>query len=85
MMTDLVTLLNHRGDTDLVEAFCSDDPMMTNAERWTVNDYDLSTESGFAQAEQRLRSIRPRRRLVVARVWAFLSDAKRQSEDTKES
>ena len=57
-MMNVAMMLNHR-----------DDPMMTKiaqlsgmaAERWATNDNDLSTESGFAQAEQRLRSIRPRR------------------------
>ena len=68
-MTDIAMLLNHHANIDLVEAFCSHDSMMTQVaqragmttERWTIDDYDLSTESGFAQAEQRLRDLRPRR------------------------
>ena len=69
MMTDVAMLLNHQTDTDLVEAFCSPDSMMTKvaqgagmtSERWTASDYDLSTEEGYALAEQRLRILRPRR------------------------
>ena len=65
----MAMLLHHQSGTDLVEAFCSNDSMMTKiaqqsgmtAERWTVNDYDLSTESGYAEAEARLRELRPRR------------------------
>ena len=68
-MTDIATLLSHHTNMDLAEAFCSHDSMMTKiaqqsgmtAERWTINDYDLSTESGFAAAEARLRELRPRR------------------------
>ena len=62
-------LLDHHGETDLVEAFCSPDSMLTkvalasglSAERWTHQDYDLSTEEGYLQAEQRLRQLRPKR------------------------
>ena len=68
-MLDIACLLNHRGDTDLIEAFCSHDSMMTKvarqtgmkAERWTIDDYDLSSEKGYLLAEQRLRQLRPRR------------------------
>ncbi len=69
MMTDIAMLLNYHGDIDLVETSCSYDSLLTKVaqlhgmttERWKIDDYDLSTESGLAKAEQRLRSIRPRR------------------------
>ena len=68
-MKDIAMLLSDQQNTDLVEAFCSNDSMLTKvaqnagltAERWTKDDYDLSTESGYAQAEERLRCIKPRR------------------------
>ena len=67
-MTDIAALLSNNTNLDLVEAFCSSDSMMTKialqsgmaAERWTINDFDLSTESGFAAAEARLREHQPR-------------------------
>ena len=69
MMKDVALLLNYDKDIDLVEAFCSHDSMLTKvaqlsgmtAERWTLDDFDLATESGFAEAEYRLRELRPRR------------------------
>ena len=69
LMTDIACALNHRGKTDLIEAFCSKDSMLTNvarqngmkAERWTIDDYDLSSEAGYQLAEQRLRQLRPKR------------------------
>ena len=62
-MTDLALTLNHLGHLDLIEAFCSHDSMMAKTaqlaglttERWTIDDYDLSTEDGYRQAEERLR------------------------------
>lgn len=68
-LTDIAMLLYHHGDTDLAEAFCFPDSMLTNvalasglsAERWTHQDYDLSTGDGCFQAEQRLRQLRPQR------------------------
>ena len=68
MMTD-AAMLSHRGDTDLIEACCTRDSMLSKVaqpagvatERWTISDYGLSTESGYAAVEQRLRSVRPRR------------------------
>merc|ERR1711965_664211 len=89
---DVAMWLNHRGDTDLAEGFCSDDPTMTKvaqlsgmtAERWTINDYDLSTESGFAQAEQRLRSIRPRRLWLSPECGPFSQMQNVNQGDTKE-
>ena len=66
---DVAMLLDHHGDTDLVEAFCSPDSMLTktalasglSCERWTHQDYDLATEEGYLAAEQRLRELRPKR------------------------
>ena len=59
---DIALLLDHHGVTDLVEAFCSPDSMLTktaqaaglSCERWTHQDYDLATEEGYLEAEQRL-------------------------------
>ena len=67
-MTDLACALNHSGDIELIEAFCSQDSMLTKvacrsglkAERWTIDDFDLSSERGYLLAEQRLRQIRPK-------------------------
>ena len=54
LLKDIALLLDHHGETDLVEAFCSPDSMLTkvalasglSAERWTLQDYDLATEEG---------------------------------------
>ena len=68
-MKDAALLLNKHGDTDLVEVCCSHDSMLTHvaensgmtAERWTIDDFDMSTELGFEHAEERRRYLRPRR------------------------
>ena len=60
MMTDIATLLNHHGKTDLAEAFRPHGSMMTKAARlaglttgrWTINDDDLHTEIGFAKRKK---------------------------------
>ena len=70
MMMDIASLLTHSSDgTDLIEAFCSHNSMLTKVaqkaglkcERWTVDDFDLATEEGYDQAEARLRELKPRR------------------------
>ncbi len=69
MMTDIAMLLNYHGNIDLIETSCSHNTLLTQVarlngmttERWKMDDYDLSTDSGLAEAEQRLRSLRPRR------------------------
>ena len=51
MMKDVALLLSQHGDTDLVEVCCSHDSMLSHvaqssgmaAERWTIDDFDLST------------------------------------------
>ena len=63
-MMDVAMLLNRCGTDDLVEALFFRDAhsMLTQtarqsgltAERWTIDDYDLSTEDGFQVALQRL-------------------------------
>ena len=66
MMKGIALLLNGHSEADLVEAFCSFDSMLTkvarlsgmSAERWTI-DFDLSTETGLAEAEYRLRELPP--------------------------
>ena len=53
----------------MVEVVCSYDSLMTKVaqlagmttERWTLNNYDLSTESGYMEVERRERELRPRR------------------------
>ena len=68
-LMDVAMLLTHGRNTDLVEAFCDHNSMLTTtaqqagliAERWTIDDYDLSQESDFQLALQRLRELRPKR------------------------
>ena len=64
MMMDIAGLLNHgRDGTYFIEVFCSSDSMLTNVaqqvglkcERWTNDDFDLSTDWGYDLAEERLR------------------------------
>ena len=82
MMMDIAMLLDHRGKIDLVETFCPHDSMLTKvallsgmtAERWMIDDFDLSTESGFAEAAQRLRSIRPKRLWLSPEHGTIVSD-----------
>ena len=67
--TDIAMLLNHHGMTDLVAVSWTPNSGLAGiasaagliTERWTKEDYDLSTEQGYIQAEQRLRSLRPKR------------------------
>ena len=69
MMMDIAMLLHHETGTGLAEAFCSYDSLMTKVaqlagmttDRWALNNYDLSTESGYMEAGRRLRELRPRR------------------------
>ena len=54
---------------DLLEVFCSPTSTMTQtannsglkAKRWTKEDFDLSRPSGYLQAANRLRELRPKR------------------------
>ena len=68
--TDIAMSLSDKtGNIDLLEVFCSPTSQLTHtahnsgmdAERWTSNDFDRSTVSGYQQAAQRLRELRPKR------------------------
>ena len=60
---------NNEKQVDLVEVFCSPTSRLTQtaqgaklkAERWTINDFDLSKPSGCKQAMERLRQLKPKR------------------------
>ena len=89
MMMDIASLLNHSSDSvDLVEAFCSHDSMLTKVarqaglkcERWTIDDFDLTTEEGYDQAEARLRELKPGESGFLQNVVRFHSSRMRIKE-----
>ena len=66
---DIAMLLERSGNTDVVEVFCSPNSVLTRtahqsgltAERWPMDDLDLSTTLGYKLAERRLCRTRPKR------------------------
>ena len=96
MMMDIASLLKHGvSGTDLIEAFCSHDSMLTKVaqqaglkcERWTIDDFDLSTEEGYEQAEARLRELQPRRVWLSPECGPFsqLQNANQRTEEQVEN
>ena len=88
----IAVLLNHGGgNKDFVDIFCSHESMLTKvaqqaglkSERWTIDDFDLSTEEGFLRAEKRLRQLQPRRLWLSPECGPFsqLQNANQRTEE----
>ena len=69
LKTDLAMLIHNDNTMDLIEVFCSPNSRLTQtaqdanlkAERWAIEEFDLSFTDDLEQANARLRKLRPKR------------------------
>ena len=69
LKTDLAMLIQNNNTMDLIEVFCSPNSRLTQtaqdaklkAERWTIEELDLSRTDHLEQAKTRLSKLRPKR------------------------
>ena len=69
LKTDLAMLVHNDNMMDLIEVFCSPNSRLTQtaqdarlkAERWTMEEFDLSLDADVEKAKARLRKLRPTR------------------------
>ena len=69
LKTDLAMLVHNDNTMDLIEVFCSPNSRLTQtaqdaklkAERWTMEEFDLSLDADLEKAKARLRKLRPKR------------------------